>query len=108
MVTGLFPDKDSAERAIAAVTSRGYAPSDVNVVIDDDVRQRYLAAHAAKDSALARATTDGLDLGGPAGATLGTLFTAITQWAHSSSSWARHRRTSGPALTAAPPQSPAA
>ena len=40
MVTGLFRDRASADRAIAVVTERGYAPSEVNVVIDDDVRQR--------------------------------------------------------------------
>jgi hypothetical protein len=77
MVTGLFRDRESAERAIAAVTERGYAPSDVNVVIDDDVRQRYLAAHAANDPTLASAKP-GPDLGGPAGGALGTLFTALT------------------------------
>lgn len=78
MVTGLFRDSESAERAIAAVTGRGYAQSEINVIIDDDVRQRYLASPTTKAAALARPATDGLDLGGPAGGTLGTLFTAVT------------------------------
>jgi len=77
MVTGLFRSRESAERAIAAVTDRGYAPNDINVVIDDDVRQRYLAP-AANDPALSTAKSAGPDLGGPAGGTLGTLFTAVT------------------------------
>ena len=78
MVTGLFRDRASAEQAIAAVTARGYAPSDINVVIDDDVRQRYLAAHAPNDPLAASAKAGDPDLGGPAGGTLGTLFTALT------------------------------
>jgi hypothetical protein len=78
MITGLFRDRESAERAIAAVTERGYSPSDVNVVIDDDVRRRYLAAHAANDPTLASGKPGSPDLGGPAGGTLGTLFTALT------------------------------
>jgi len=78
MVTGLFPDRESAERAIALVTSRGYAPAEINMVIDDDVRQRYFASRAGKDSVLASKETEGGDLGGPAGGTLGTLFTALT------------------------------
>lgn len=78
VVTGLFRDRERAERAIAAVASNGYAPNDINVVIDDDARQRYLASREAKDSALARTEADGVDLGGPAGGTLGTLFTAMT------------------------------
>ena len=78
MVTGLFRDRRSAERAIAAVTSRGYAPTDINMVIDDDARQRHFASRNARDSALASKEPEGVDLGGPAGGTLGTLFTAIT------------------------------
>lgn len=75
MVTGLFRDPASAERAIAAVIARGYGPSDINVVMDDDVRQRYLA-QAASAPTLSKNGT--IDLGGPAGGTLGTLFTAVT------------------------------
>lgn len=78
MVIGLFRDGESAERAIAAVTARGYRSEDINVVIDDDVRQRYIDSHAVTDPVLASGKSDGLDLGGPAGGTLGTLFTALT------------------------------
>jgi hypothetical protein len=78
MVTGLFRDGDSAERAIAAVTSHGYAPSDINVVIDDDVRQRYIDSRGAKGSVIAGKATETVDLGGPAGGALGTFFTAVT------------------------------
>ena len=78
VIIGLFRDPDSAERAVAAVTARGFAPSDINVVIDDDVRQRYFPSPAAKESALSSTTAGGIDLGGPAGGTLGTLFTAVT------------------------------
>jgi hypothetical protein len=78
MVTGLFRELRSAERAVALVTAHGYAPRDVNVVIDDDVRQRYAASRAAREPALVNGESEGLDLGGPAGGTLGTLFTAVT------------------------------
>jgi hypothetical protein len=78
MVTGLFRDRDSADRAIAILTSRGYEPGDINVVIDDDVRQRYFNSPAAEESALVGQAAEGGDLGRPAGGTLGTLFTAVT------------------------------
>lgn len=74
-VTGLFRVRDSAERAIAVVTSRGYAPADVSVVVDDDFRKRYFPVPATDGSALDKAA-QGVDLGGPAGGTLATLFTA--------------------------------
>ena len=78
MVTGLFRDSAQAERAIAAVTARRYRPEDINVVIDDDVRRRYIDSHAVREPAIERARSEKLDLGGPAGGTLGTLFTALT------------------------------
>jgi len=77
MVTGLFRDRESAERAIAAVTSRGYAPEDINVVIDDDVRRRYIGSHAVTEPVLDAGKNEKADLGGPTGGTLGTVFTAV-------------------------------
>ena len=75
MVTGVFRELASAEQAIAAVSAHGYAADAINVVMDDDVRQR---AHPANDPTLATTKPGSVDLGGPAGGTLGTLFTAIT------------------------------
>jgi hypothetical protein len=36
LVTGLFPDRDRAERAYNDISSRGYRHDDVNVVMSDD------------------------------------------------------------------------
>ena len=77
MVTGLFRDLATAERAIAIATERGYAPKEINVVMDDDVRQRYTADYA-NDPTLATTKPESVDLGGPAGGMLGTLFAAVT------------------------------
>ena len=33
LMTGLFPDRDSAERAYGALTARGYQGSDVSLAI---------------------------------------------------------------------------
>ena len=40
MVTGLFHDRDSAERAYSAVAERGYSKDDVNLVMSDETRSR--------------------------------------------------------------------
>lgn len=45
MVTGLFKNKDSAELAFQSVVDLGYDKSDINVVMSDEVRQRYFLAH---------------------------------------------------------------
>ena len=43
MVTGLFPDSQSIERAYEIVSARGYGTSDINVVMSDDTRRRYFS-----------------------------------------------------------------
>jgi hypothetical protein len=35
MVTGLFQDRESAERAYGSLTERGYGQDDVNLVMSD-------------------------------------------------------------------------
>jgi hypothetical protein len=41
MVTGLFRDRDSAERAYQSLTDRGYDRDDVNLVMSDETRKRH-------------------------------------------------------------------
>ncbi len=43
MVTGLFRDRDSAERAYGSLSSRGYSKDDVNLLMSDDARKRHFA-----------------------------------------------------------------
>ena len=38
MVTGLFPDRTSAERAYESVSSRGYSKDDVNLLVVYELR----------------------------------------------------------------------
>jgi hypothetical protein len=87
MVTGLFKDKDSAERAFQSVVDLGYDKDDVNVAMSDDVRQRHFAAHGpANDDSATTALDEAVaaegdaaykDLGGPVGGTVSTLATIV-------------------------------
>ena len=43
MVTGLFRDRDSAERAYNSVTTRGYSNDDVNLLMSDETRNKHFA-----------------------------------------------------------------
>ncbi len=38
LVTGLFPDRDSAEQAYQELSTRGYGRDDVNLVMTDETR----------------------------------------------------------------------
>lgn len=39
MVTGLFPDRESAERAYGSLRERGYADEDVNLIMSDETQR---------------------------------------------------------------------
>jgi uncharacterized protein YjbJ (UPF0337 family) len=45
MLTGLFRDRDSAERAYSSVRSRGYTDDDVNVLMSDQTRDSCRRDH---------------------------------------------------------------
>lgn len=87
MVTGLFKDKNSAERAFQSVIDLNYDKSDVNVVMSDEAHQRYVAAHNPSTARpgttdLEEQVADGGDsasstLGGPTGGTISTLAPVI-------------------------------
>lgn len=79
MITGLFVDRDGAERAYRCVVDLGYGADDISVVMSEETRNRQFAAHSAH-TALSDKAAAGSDaqskaakeLGGPAGGTLGT------------------------------------
>lgn len=80
MITGLFRDKDSAERAFRAATALGHEPADINVVMSDETRDRYFPGdHPAstglesKAAQTAEEPAKGEELGGPMGGTVGTM-----------------------------------
>lgn len=76
MVTGLFRDRDSAERAYQSVTERGYGRDDVNLVMSDETRNRHFAAGNAQ-SELGSKAAEGAGIGGAIGGTLGAIAAAI-------------------------------
>lgn len=76
MVTGLFRDRDSAERAYGSLTERGYGQDDVNLVMSDETRRKHFAVDGREtelsNKALKGAGT-GAAIGGAVGATLAAI-----------------------------------
>jgi hypothetical protein len=75
MVTGLFMDGQSAERAYQACVDRGYELGAVNVVMSEDTRRRYAADESDVTAQLAGRKAEGGELGGPTGGRIGILVT---------------------------------
>lgn len=77
MVTGLFKDGESVERAYEVVSQRGYDTTDINVLMSDEARRRYFSADRKVNTDLGRKVEEGGELGGPLGGTIGTIMPAI-------------------------------
>lgn len=77
VVTGLFNDRDSAERAYQSVTSHGYDNNDVNLVMSDETRKKHFARVDAAQTELGTRAAEGAGVGGAIGGTLGAIAAAV-------------------------------
>ena len=74
-VTGLFRDRESAERAYNSLSSRGYSTDDVNLMMSEETRKKHFADRDTSELG-DKAWEDagkGAAIGGGVGATLGAL-----------------------------------
>jgi hypothetical protein len=69
MVTGLFRDRESAERAYGSLSSRGYSKDDVNLLMSDETRKRHFADDDRK-SELGDKALEGAGVGSAIGGTV--------------------------------------
>lgn len=76
LMTGLFPDRESAERGYSALSERGYSKDDINVVMSEDTKQRHFAA-AGTETELGTKAAEGAGVGGAIGGTLGAIAAAV-------------------------------
>ena len=78
LVTGLFPDRESAEAAYNAAHSRGYSKDDVNLVMSDETRERHFAGTTAgKETELGTKAAEGAGIGAGIGGTIGAVIAGI-------------------------------
>ena len=75
-MTGLFPDRDSAERGYNSLSDRGYSKDDINVVMSDDTKKRHFMADGT-ETELGNKAAEGAGVGGAIGGTLGAIAAAI-------------------------------
>src|ERR1700754_1171317 len=76
MVTGLFRDRDSAERAYNSVTTRGYSNDDVNLLMSDETRKKHFAVDD-RPTELGNKALEGAGTGAAIGGTVGATLAAI-------------------------------
>src|ERR1700730_2075164 len=76
MVTGLFRDRESAERAYGSLTDRGYGQDDVNLVMSDETRKKHFAVDG-RETELGTKALEGAGTGAAKGDRVGTAMAAI-------------------------------
>jgi len=78
VLTGLFNDRDSAERAYRSISDRGYTHEDVNLVMSDETRKRHFnGSISGRDTELGNKAAEGAGIGGAIGGSLGAIAAAI-------------------------------
>jgi len=77
LVTGLFPDRDSAERAYSSVTARGYGHEDVNLVMSPATRARHFGADSRVSTEVGNRAAEGAGIGGAIVGTVGAIAAAV-------------------------------
>ena len=76
LMTGLFPDRESAERGYSSLSERGYTKDDINVVMSEDTKKKHFAA-AGAETELGNKAAEGAGVGGAIGGTLGAIAAAV-------------------------------
>ena len=78
LVTGLFPDRPSAEAAYSAAEARGYTAEDMNMAMSDDTRKaHFTGSSAGKETELGNKAAEGAGVGGAIGGTIGAIAAAV-------------------------------
>lgn len=75
MLSGLFRDRDSTERAYHSARERGYTDDDINVLMSDETRDSWFADD--DDSELGNKALEGAGAGSAIGGTLGAIIGGI-------------------------------
>ena len=76
-LTGLFPDRDSAERAYKGVVDHGYNKDDINLVMSDETRKRHFSSGTGTTTELGTKAAEGAGVGAGIGGTLGAIAAAF-------------------------------
>jgi len=75
-VTGLFSDRNSAERAYDALTESGYGSEDINVLMSEETRKRHFSEKEI-ETELGNKAAEGAGVGGAIGGTVGAIAAAL-------------------------------
>jgi hypothetical protein len=74
-MTGMFRDREGAERAYESLRARGYTEDEINVLMSDETRDKYFKDDP--NTELGSKALEGAGVGGAVGGTLGAIIGGI-------------------------------
>lgn len=77
MLTGLFNDRESTDRAYSSLRDRGYSDDDINLMMADKTRDTWFDGDEAADTELGSKALEGAGAGSAIGGTLGAIIGGI-------------------------------
>lgn len=77
MMTAMFRDRESAERAYNELRARGYSKDDINVIMSDEGRKRHFDGDNVEETELGNKSMEGTGAGSAIGGTLGAIVGAV-------------------------------
>src|SRR5262245_35423626 len=77
MMTGLFRDRESAERGYNCLTTRGYTDKDISLLMSKDTRTRCFPKGEAVKTELGTKAAEGAGVGAVTGAGIGALLVGL-------------------------------
>jgi len=80
-LTGLFPDRDSAELAYQGVVDRGYKSDEINLVMSDETRKRHFSGDdssvGGRETELGNKAAEGAGIGAGIGGAIVAITAAV-------------------------------
>ncbi len=76
ILTGMFSDRESTERAYNALHERGYTKDDINLVMSDETRKKHFSGDV-KDTEIGTKAAEGAGKGSAIGGTVGAVVGVI-------------------------------
>ena len=77
MLSGLFSDRDDAEKAYKSMKERGYSDDEINVLMSDETRDTWYSDDDYADTELGSKALEGTGVGSAVGGTLGAIIGGI-------------------------------
>lgn len=77
MLTGLFNDRESTDRAYNSLRERGYTDEDINLMMSDQTRDTWFSDNDDADTELGSKALEGAGAGSAIGGTLGAIIGGI-------------------------------